>query len=105
MCWRILVGFGIDDAAGDPRRCWLPQPLELRLVLRRLALAEREREVAAARAHVLDTGDLRNHTAARGEDVGEELGVTELVLAVDVVEVAPTRRTSSRCSLRRRLGF
>src|SRR5919198_4715273 len=58
-----------------------------RSVLRRLAGAEREREVAPARAHVLDAGDLRDHASARGEDV-EELGVAELELAVHLVEVA-----------------
>src|ERR687884_2294929 len=64
-----------------------PVPVSSRLVLRCLAGAEREREVAPARAHVLDTGDLRDHAAIRGEDV-EELGVAEFVLAVHVVEVA-----------------
>src|SRR5918911_4884951 len=57
-----------------------------RSVLWRLAGAEREREVAPARAHVLDAGDLRDHSAW-AEDV-EELGVAELELAVHVVEVA-----------------
>src|SRR5437588_8746798 len=74
-------GRGWREAVGIPGRS------KPRLILRRLALAEREREVAATRAHVLDTGDLRNHTAAWGEDV-EELGVAELVLAIDDVEVA-----------------
>src|SRR5437763_2594478 len=54
---------------------------------RRLALPEREREVAPARTRVLDTGDLRHHTATGSEDV-EELRVGELVLAIHVVEVS-----------------
>src|SRR5207248_1467879 len=57
------------------------------LVLRRLAGAEGEREVAAARRHMLDTGNPGDHTAARIDDV-EELRVGELVLAVDLTEVA-----------------
>src|SRR6266511_1380439 len=68
-----------------------PQQVNLPLVLRRLALAEGEREVAATGGHVLDTGDLRHHPTAWTKDV-EELGVGEHVLAVDDAEVAAKPR-------------
>src|SRR5919198_2345266 len=64
-----------------------PVLVSIALVLWRLAGAEREREVAPARAHVLDAGDLRDHAAIRGEDV-EELRIAELELAVHLIEVA-----------------
>src|ERR671933_1466065 len=85
---HILAAF--DSAvtrAGGARAPAPPCSFSKRLVLWRLAGAEREREVAPARAHVLDTGDLRDHASIRGEDV-EELGVAELVLSVHVVEIA-----------------
>ena len=63
------------------------QPL---LVLRRLALTKREREVAATRAHVLHTGDLCDDAAARAEDV-EELGVGDSYLPFTTLKLPPNQ--------------
>src|SRR6266511_4590459 len=78
-------------AGGGCRSRRRPQQVDLPLVLRRLALAKGEREIAAPRRHVLYTGDLRHHTTAWTKNV-EKLGVGEHVLAVDDVEVAAKPR-------------
>ena len=67
------------------------QPL---LVLRRLALTKREREVAATRAHMLDTGNLCATAAAAA--LSTELPGLEGSLALGIVVIELGIRSPAR---------